>query len=204
MAAHHTELSPLDKGKILAYIENFNTIQIAKKIGCDPTTIHQFIDRYKKTGNTENLPYSGWPPALNNNEKNKLINETLYDTGIHFHVSAKKPFVSERHASACISWCEKYRDKKAYDWVQVIFSDVSSVEIGKQSQQIRVWRGVGEGLVSVGDIELGVQRNKRIIRVGDKATTNTRRTKNHHGNDKNKNKSSKNDNQDGDLHTLEE
>ncbi|RHZ51190.1 hypothetical protein Glove_482g39 [Diversispora epigaea] len=130
----------------------------------DPTTIRRFIDGYKKTVNTENLPHSGWPLALNNNEKNKLANEVtknrcvplheiidtlslncnlttakqiLYDAGIHFHAAAKKPFVSERHAFACISWCEKYKNN---------LLSGTSVEIGKQSWQIRVWRGVEERL----------------------------------------------------------
>ncbi|PKY61781.1 hypothetical protein RhiirA4_487249 [Rhizophagus irregularis] len=46
-----------------------------EKTGHDPTTIRRFIDKYKKTGKTENLPRSGWPPAINDNEKNALINE---------------------------------------------------------------------------------------------------------------------------------
>ncbi|GET58377.1 IS630 family transposase [Rhizophagus irregularis DAOM 181602=DAOM 197198] len=169
--SHYTELSPLEKRKILAYMENFNPAQIARKMGRDPTTIRRFIDKYKKTGVTENLPRSGRPPALNNNEKNALINEvkknrreplheiintlglscslttarqTLYDAGIHSHVAAKKPFVSKKHALARVSWCEKYKEKTIQDWNQVIFSDESSVEIGKQSRQIRVWRHTGE------------------------------------------------------------
>ncbi|CAB4488437.1 unnamed protein product [Rhizophagus irregularis] len=137
---HYTELSPQEKGKILAYMENFNPAQIARKMGRDPTTICRFIDKYKKTGKTENLPRSGRPSALNDNEKNahSLMNLTtakqiLYDAGIHSHVAAKKPFISKRHASARISWCEKYKEKTARDWAQVIFSDESSIEIGKQS-----------------------------------------------------------------------
>jgi len=35
MASPRTELSPQDKGKILAYMENFNATQIAKKMGHD-------------------------------------------------------------------------------------------------------------------------------------------------------------------------
>ena len=73
--SHRTELTSQDKGKILAYMENFNPAQIARKMGRDPTTIKRIIDRYKKTGKTENLPRSGRPPALNDNEKNALINE---------------------------------------------------------------------------------------------------------------------------------
>jgi transposase len=66
---HYTELSSQEKGKILAYMENFNPAQIARKMGRDPTTIRRFIARYKKTGKTENLPRSGRSPALNDSEK---------------------------------------------------------------------------------------------------------------------------------------
>ena len=129
--SHHTELSSQEKGKILAYMENFNPAQIARKIERDPTTIRRFIDKYKKTGNIENLPRSGRPPALNNDEKNALISEVtenqreplhevinklglscslttakqaLYDAGIHSHVAAKKPFISYIK-NTCISSC---------------------------------------------------------------------------------------------------
>ncbi|CAB5183882.1 unnamed protein product [Rhizophagus irregularis] len=107
---------------------------------CDSTTIRRFIDKYKKTGKTENLLHSGWPSALNNNEKNALINETLYDARIHSHIATKKPFISKRYASVHISWCEKYKEITACDWAQVIFSN----EIGKQSRQIRVWKNTGK------------------------------------------------------------
>jgi hypothetical protein len=40
-------------------MENFNPVQIAKKMGRDFTTICRFITRYKKTGKTENLLRSG-------------------------------------------------------------------------------------------------------------------------------------------------
>ncbi|CAB5371198.1 unnamed protein product [Rhizophagus irregularis] len=73
--SHYTELSPQEKGKILAYMENFNLAQIARKMERDLTTICKFIDKYKKTGKTENLPCSEWPSALNDNEKDALINE---------------------------------------------------------------------------------------------------------------------------------
>ena len=171
MAPRRTEMSPHDKGKILAYMEIFNATQIAKKMGRDPTTIRRFINKYKETGKIENLPRTGRPPALNNDEKDALTNEviknrripihevintldlncclttakkSLHEAGIYSHVAAKKPFISERHAAARVSWCEKHKKKTVSDWAQIIFSDESSVEIGKQSRQIRVWRSVGE------------------------------------------------------------
>ena len=141
--SHRTELTSQDKGKILAYMENFNPVQIVRKMDHDLTTIRRIIDRYKKTGKTENLLRSGHPLALNDNEKNALINEViqdrykplhevintldlncslttakraLHDVEIYSHVAAKKPFISEKHALARISWCEKYKEKTAYDW----------------------------------------------------------------------------------------
>ena len=75
MGSPYTELSPQDKGKILAYMENFNATQIAKKMRCNPTTIRRFINKYQMTGNIENLSQSGRPPTLNIIEKNALVNE---------------------------------------------------------------------------------------------------------------------------------
>ena len=174
MLATRTEMTSQDKGKILAYMETLNATQIAKKMGRNPTTIRRFIAKYKKTGNIENLPRSGRPPVLNDDEKNQLINEItknrrvplhevvntlglncglttvkkiLYKVGIHSHIAAKKPFISEKHATARVNWCEKYKEKTVYEWQKVIFSDESSVEIGKQSRQIRVWQDVGKGLM---------------------------------------------------------
>ncbi|CAG8466427.1 13753_t:CDS:2 [Funneliformis caledonium] len=133
--SHRTELTSQDKGKILVYMENFNPAQIARKMGRDPTTIRRIIDRYKKTGKTENLPRSG--PL-------QLLKEHYMMLEFILMLLQKKPFISEKHALARISWCEKYKERTAYDWAQVIFSDESSVEIGKQSRQIRVWRHKGK------------------------------------------------------------
>ncbi|CAG8451641.1 5468_t:CDS:2 [Diversispora eburnea] len=58
MTSTHTQLTSQDKGKILAYTETLNATQIAKKKW------------------NEILPqYIGWPPALNNDEKDALVNE---------------------------------------------------------------------------------------------------------------------------------
>src|SRR5437870_13892193 len=85
MASRHTEISSHDKEKILAYIEIFNTTQIAKKMGRDPTTIHRFINKYKETGKIENLPRTGRPSALNNDKKDALINEVIKNRCIPIH-----------------------------------------------------------------------------------------------------------------------
>ena len=77
MSSLHIKLSSYDKGKILAYIKNFNAIQIAKKMGYYPFTIHWFINKYKKTGSIENLLWPEQPSALNVVEKNAFVNEVM-------------------------------------------------------------------------------------------------------------------------------
>ncbi|CAB4416961.1 unnamed protein product [Rhizophagus irregularis] len=90
--------------------------------------------------------------------------QTLYDAGIHSHVAAKKPFISKRHASARISWCEKYKEKTARDWAQVIFSDESSIEIGKHGQKsVIVWGCFAGGIKgSLVFCDENKERNEKI------------------------------------------
>lgn len=166
-----TQLTDEDKGKILAYIEDMNAEQVARKMRRDPTTIRRFLAKHKRTGKIENLPRSGRPEALNKQEKVALLKKatkerrkplreivdnlklncslttagkTLHDAGIRSHIAAKKPFISESNAVARFRWCEKNKNKSAYDWSRVIFSDETSMEIGKPSRQIRVWRNTRE------------------------------------------------------------
>ena len=171
MARTRILLTDEDKGKILAYLEEMSAEKIAKKMGRDPTTIRRFIAKYQKTGKIENLPQSGRPPALNNYQKNTLLQKAkkerrkplheivddlklncslttarriLHNNGIRGYIAAKKPFVSEKHAKDRVAWCEKNRNKDLYFWRRVIFSDETTVEIGKQSRQVKVWRHIGE------------------------------------------------------------
>ncbi|RHZ83305.1 hypothetical protein Glove_97g61 [Diversispora epigaea] len=93
----------------------------------DPTTICRFIAKYKKT---ENLPRSGRPPTLNNDEKDALVNEATkkrraslheiinnlglnckqllkkhYDAEIHSHIAAKshlfQKIMKQTHYGRC-------------------------------------------------------------------------------------------------------
>ena len=120
-------------------------------MGRDPTTIRRFINKYKETGKIENLPRTGRPPALNNDEKNALINEviknrripihevintldlncclttakkSLHEAGIYFHVAAKKPFISKRHAAVRVNWCKR---KKQFQIGYRLFSQMNQV-----------------------------------------------------------------------------
>jgi hypothetical protein len=59
-------------------------------------------------------------------------------------IAAKKPFLKPEHIEKRLKWAKEYREWKSIDWKSVIWTDEASVEIGKSSRQIRVWRRVGE------------------------------------------------------------
>jgi len=171
MKSARTQMTDEDKGKILGFKEYLNAEQISIKMRRSPTTIRRFLAKYKKTKKIKNLRRSGRLQALNNTEKEALIQKTivarhkplreiienlelkcsmstarnvLHDAGIQSYIAAKKPFISEKQALARVNWCEKNKKKSIYDWWRTIFSDETCVEIGKQSRQIRVWRYTGE------------------------------------------------------------
>ncbi|CAG8579328.1 12018_t:CDS:2 [Funneliformis caledonium] len=65
-----------EESSFVTIVENicafFRVYLFSRKMGRNPTTIRRIIDRYKKTGKTENLPRLGRPPALDDNEKMHL------------------------------------------------------------------------------------------------------------------------------------
>jgi transposase len=60
------------------------------------------------------------------------------------HVAAKKPFLSKVHRRARLKWAEEFRGWGMADWSSVIWTDEASVEIGKDSKAVMVWRKPGE------------------------------------------------------------
>ena len=160
-----------DKGKVLAYIKYMSAEQVARVMKRDPTTIRRFLAKYRRTKKITNLRRSGRPRVLNQRKKTALLkvamrerstplrnlvndlelgcslrtaSRALRSFGVRSRVAAVKPFLEEHHIKGRFEWCQKMRSMSAYDWWHVIFSDETSVEIGKQSRQIKVWRHKGE------------------------------------------------------------
>ena len=75
MVHTRTQMTDLEKGRILAYAKTLNAAQIAKELGRDPSTICRFLTKYKKTGKSENLPQSGRSRVLGDHDKSLLICE---------------------------------------------------------------------------------------------------------------------------------
>jgi RNAse (barnase) inhibitor barstar len=60
------------------------------------------------------------------------------------HVAVKKPFLTPQHHLARRKWAAEKRAWGMVDWTCIIWTDERSVEIGKHSRCIRVWRKAGD------------------------------------------------------------
>jgi transposase len=64
--------------------------------------------------------------------------------GMNARVAAKKPFLKPAHRVARREWAKSHRGWEREDWECVIWTDEASVEIGKDSRVVWVWRKPGE------------------------------------------------------------
>ena len=71
----------------------------------------------------------------------RALNNNL---GLSKHVAAKKPFLTPKHHDTRLQWARSKKCWTMTDWERVVWTDEASVEIGKQSSQILVWRRPGE------------------------------------------------------------
>ena len=78
----------------------------------------------------------GWPTKVSA----RTIQRMVHSLGLRSCVARKKPFLSENHKKARLQWARERRDCGIQKWNKVIWTDESSVEIGKFSRQVRIWR----------------------------------------------------------------
>jgi transposase len=64
--------------------------------------------------------------------------------GFGAHIAAKKPYLTPAHRLARLKWGRDHKGWGEEDWNWVIWTDESSVEIGKDSRVPWVWRRPGE------------------------------------------------------------
>jgi hypothetical protein len=55
-------------------------------------------------------------------------------------IAKKRPYLTEAHAQARLSWCQIRKDWTTEEWKSIIFSDECSVERGAGAQRVWVWR----------------------------------------------------------------
>ena len=59
-------------------------------------------------------------------------------------IAAKKPFLSTVHIWKRKAWAKEAMQLTREDWIRMIWTDESSVEVGKESREATVWRKPGE------------------------------------------------------------
>ena len=75
---------------------------------------------------------------------NTIWNAINQDLSMNARKAAKKPFLKDLHKKARFNWAKEYRVWGKEDWKHVIWTDEASVEIGKNSRVVWVWRRPGE------------------------------------------------------------
>ena len=64
----------------------------------------------------------------------------LKEAGLQKHIAAKKPFLTAKHIAHRLQWALDHKDWTLDDWICVIWSDESKIEIGKDSRVTWVYR----------------------------------------------------------------
>ena len=70
----------------------------------------------------------------------RMLRKEIKYIGFCNCVAAKKPFLSDKHKVDRLAFAKKYQAWEASDWMNVIWIDEASFEIGKNSRQVKVWR----------------------------------------------------------------
>ena len=60
------------------------------------------------------------------------------------HIAAKKPFLKAANRKKRRKWAREHRGWGEEDWQHIIWTDEASVELGKNSRAVWVWRRPGE------------------------------------------------------------
>jgi hypothetical protein len=72
------------------------------------------------------------------------IRRRAHEIGYNSRIAVKKPFINDKNKQKRLDFARQHLEWTIADWSKVIWSDESSFETGKKSQQVKVWRQVGE------------------------------------------------------------
>ena len=64
----------------------------------------------------------------------------LRELGFRNCIAPKKPYLNVKHKADRLAFARAYESWRFEDWCNIIWTDESSFETGKNSRQIRVWR----------------------------------------------------------------
>jgi transposase len=74
----------------------------------------------------------------------KTVRRMIGSLGMGSRIARPKPFLKMSHVERRLAWAEAAKSWGAEEWTKVIWTDESSIELGKNSRVCRVWRVPGE------------------------------------------------------------
>ena len=72
------------------------------------------------------------------------IQTYIYRLGFGNRIAVRKPYLNSMHKATKLAFAHKFVHWRVEDWYKVIWIDEFSFELGKNSQQIRIWHKVHE------------------------------------------------------------
>jgi hypothetical protein len=75
---------------------------------------------------------------------NNTLRRVIKSLGYNIRIAVKKPYLSDSHKAQRLQFAPEHQHWSVDGWKKVIWTDESCFEIGKISQQIRVWRRTSE------------------------------------------------------------
>jgi transposase len=153
--------------------EGLSMPNIAAFTNLDRTAVSCILKRYKEQGHHNDASHSGQPSKRTTHHVHIILEHDCHQTltditsiintslsspvspktvgcllhnqlGLFGRISAKKPFLKPEHRVARLEWAMEHRVWNLVDWKCVIWTDESSVEIGKDSRRGWVCRRPGE------------------------------------------------------------
>uniref|UniRef100_A0A8C5DN57 Transposase Tc1-like domain-containing protein n=1 Tax=Gouania willdenowi TaxID=441366 RepID=A0A8C5DN57_GOUWI len=122
---------------------------IGKQLGVKKSTVGAIIRKWKTYKTTDNLPQSGAPhkiSPLNNLQRagtkvtKATISNTLRHQGFKSCSARRVLLLKPVHVQTCLKFAREHLDDPEEDWVNVIWSDETKIELFGKNSTSRVWR----------------------------------------------------------------
>jgi transposase len=168
LTRHATKISDVEAAYILG-MSDAGAIpsQIAAKVQRDKSTITRLLQRHDYKSFLGVGKSTGRPKKTTERDEKLLVRKAtvnrrstlsditnlapvdiststtrrlLKEAGLQKHIAAKKPFLTAKHIADRLQWALDHKDWTIEDWMRVIWSDESKIEIGKNSRVTWVYR----------------------------------------------------------------
>lgn len=164
---HHL-LSESERGRIIGMHEGHLTAaDISQKLSISKSTVYKVISKFNKSGIISASKAPGRAKKLSEGDREHLENllkdnrrapladiisglnvevgattmrREIHQLGYHSRIAVRKPFLNDKQTAKRLNFAALHQHWTVDDWMKVIWTDESSFEVGKNFQQIRVWR----------------------------------------------------------------